>query len=898
MTPSRFVRQDGLAIITALLVMLLVSALLVGFTASVVSDQRFRGSDRDRLQSFYAAHAGLEKLTADLGNYFQVNYAPTAAQVNALTAAAPALPGVAFVAPGGGNGYAITWANADAAGNPKAVVQTISSGPYQGLMAMLTQYTMDVTAKTATGGETHLRRNLETVAIPVFQFGIFSDTDLSYFAGPAFIFGGRVHTNGNLFLASGSTLTLSDKVTAVGDVVRQDLSNGASINLPTVHNGTVQLPTAPGALRSLAPNEGSLTGFLGSAPNPFWTNISLTTYNGQIRNGATGAHALILPVVMAGGSNPDIVRRPASPNENVTNSVLFGERYFSKVSVRILLSDTSADIQNLPTVTATPPISLEPAAWPPAGYNGGAGLDSLHPPVAGSPGPAAGPPTTTANTALNAGTINVTSTAGFPANGSIVLNGVTVYCTAKTATKFQGCTGTPATVFPLPVTNGYLTPANTGTIGGFIKIEMENNAGVWSDVTLEILNHGFSSGNMKIGAGCGDPNPDAIIRLERIADMPANNGACGMGGGTTTVAGDFWPLTLFDTREALQRDNAPASGAIILGGVMYYVALDVRNLTRWIQGVGNFAGGSGPNANNANGAGYTIYFSDRRNNRNAASAETGEFGFEDIINPIDPNGVPNAVLDPAEDLNGNGALDTYGQFPSYNGVQNSVAPGSLAPLTGAARTTTQLSGLQAQVNRPVLFRRALKLINGSLGNIIAPGLSIFSENPVYIQGDWNASSAVGFGSPHVATAVIADAVTLLGNEWNDDNSFANPYNPGARTRATNPYYRVAIVAGKNPSFLLPAWSGVSDFGTDGGTHNFLRYLESGGTVNYQGSLVSFYNARQATGIYKCCNTVYSAPTRAYRFDGEFMTPALLPPLTPAFRDLDTLGFSQEIRPGK
>ena len=146
--------------------------------------------------------------------------------------------------------------------------------------------------------------------------------------------------------------------------------------------------------------------------------------------------------------------------------------------------------------------------------------------------------------------------------------------------------------------------------------------------------------------------------------------------------------------------------------------------------------------------------------------------------------------------------------------------------------------------------------------------------------------------------MAADAVTLLGNEWNDDNSFANPYNPAARTRATNPFYRVAIIAGKNPSFQLPAWAAVSAVGTDGGTHNFLRYLESGGTVNYMGSIASFYYNRQATGIYKCCNTVYAAPTRAYQFDVNFLNPLLLPPLTPVFRDVDTLGFAQEIRPGK
>ena len=40
---------------------------------------------------------------------------------------------------------------------------------------------------------------------------MFSDVDLSFFAGPNFNFGGRVHTNGTLFLAQGDggTLTLT-----------------------------------------------------------------------------------------------------------------------------------------------------------------------------------------------------------------------------------------------------------------------------------------------------------------------------------------------------------------------------------------------------------------------------------------------------------------------------------------------------------------------------------------------------------------------------------------------------------------------------------------------------------------------------------------------------------------
>ena len=49
----------------------------------------------------------------------------------------------------------------------------------------------------------HLIRTIQAVAIPVFQFGMFSESDLSFFAGANFTFGGRVHTNGNLWLAAG-----------------------------------------------------------------------------------------------------------------------------------------------------------------------------------------------------------------------------------------------------------------------------------------------------------------------------------------------------------------------------------------------------------------------------------------------------------------------------------------------------------------------------------------------------------------------------------------------------------------------------------------------------------------------------------------------------------------------
>ncbi len=375
----------GVAMIATLLVLMLVSALLVGFTAVIMGDQRYRGIDKDRTVAFYGAQAGIEKLSADLGNLFFVNLAPTTAQVNALTVDAnkPPITGINYLQSDGTSGYYISFVD-DGTGHPKATSGTVKSGSYTGLIALLTDYTLNAVARTTAGSEVHLQKGIQTVAIPVFQFGMFSDVDLSFFAGANFNFGGRVHTNGNLFLAGGATLTLSDKVTAVGQVIRQNLSNGASINTSPAHNSNIQVLTAPGAYRNLLATEGSEVGALGSALNSNWTTISLSTYNGYIKNGLTGAVALNLPLLTAGGTNPDLVMRPATTTENVTNPTLFGERYFSKVSLRILLSDTAADLTNLPTVTATAPVSLEPAAWPPAGYV----LSSTKPAIASSGGSA------------------------------------------------------------------------------------------------------------------------------------------------------------------------------------------------------------------------------------------------------------------------------------------------------------------------------------------------------------------------------------------------------------------------------------------------------------------------------------------------------------------------------
>ncbi len=225
-------------------------------------------------------------------------------------------------------------------------------------------------------------------------------------------------------------------------------------------------------------------------------------------------------------------------------------------------------------------------------------------------------------------------------------------------------------------------------------------------------------------------------------------------------------------------------------------------------------------------------------------------------------------------------------------------------------------------------RHALKLVDGSLGYVPVRsdngqgGFTVASENPVYVYGNYNSNCTAAGGAGctpgnpnfdgtwnpppyveplHAASGIIADAVTMLSNNWSDLASLNSPSNDGGRPAATT-YYRVAVSGGKNINFLVnvccAAWA-VGDWGTDGGLHNFLRQLENWGgqTLNYKGSMASLYYSTYSTGTDKNGGgTTYEPPARNYIFDPLFTQPQNLPPGTPLFRDIDNLSYRQSFTP--
>src|SRR5580698_6957933 len=256
----------GFTLIAALLLTLLLSGLAIGLIYLVTNEQHMGNNDLGNNLAYYGAESGMENLTSQLALLYQSSQAPNAASITALTA--PANYPTAITGSMISNmNYteSITWPATQTNGkpcpnvpNPCSAWDIVGSGPDQGMVASLIPFNLQVTATSqsnagqfsaysemaATGSSVNLTRTVEVALLPAFEFGVFCDGDCDYFAGPNFNFGGRVHANGNLFLASGSALTFTDKVAAVGQVVTSQLENGWPTS--TGYTGAVYAPNAAG----------------------------------------------------------------------------------------------------------------------------------------------------------------------------------------------------------------------------------------------------------------------------------------------------------------------------------------------------------------------------------------------------------------------------------------------------------------------------------------------------------------------------------------------------------------------------------------------------------------------------------------------------------------------------
>ncbi len=756
---NRETNDSGVALIVVLLLMLVFTIIMLGLYFQTTGEQKVAASDRDNTAAFYAAQGALENMSSNLANLFIQSPSPTPLQISALTAASyqPSLPNITFPA----GGYTIT--NLPTPANPPTPACTPTAtvlcstngiipgtGPLAGLMGIITPFTLTVIADGPNNTEVKMTRGVQEVAVPVWQFGIFSNGDQAFFANPAFSFGGRVHANGNLYLTTGSTLTLNDKVTAAGSIIVTQLENGNAVGNNNQGGAGTAIDVTTGAAGGCpaptcaALTEGSVAGGPGSAAEANWSTVSMTDFAGNIRDGTTGAKVLNLALAFAGAAPIAMAQRPPLPPAPADNATLTSERFFNLANVRILLSDTQAAITSLPGIDT----SVNPYPLAEVGSTGAE--------------PALGDATKIQRTTPGSNNYYLPPT--------------------------DACHPPLAESFGYVGDQNYLSPAGATLLGGYIKIEVQQEppAG-WKDVTQEVLSLGVMSGiggmaaptfstatsggtlaknttykyevtalgpwgesqgtaaaettgnstnnntitvkwttavtgatGYKVYRGTGSPIVWAGYFSSAAGTVQYTDTGAAPTAGTPpapctnisvvqleeagphysapTTATSYIPINIYDPREGELRDTnsftggvnyngiTPANTTDALNGVMNLVQVNVGNLQQWLANTLCTAATvptSCPSGALAyQNVGYTLYFSDRRGNHSVPSkcvptpstpsgwpypptcpplqTETGEYGYEDSINPENPNGAPNGVLDGGPVTWGGGAAGGAG----------------------------------------------------------------------------------------------------------------------------------------------------------------------------------------------------------------------------------------------
>lgn len=916
-------KQNGSAMIIALLVL----ALLLSFVAIAVSrttsETIASSNDAAESRAFSASQASLEVMTRNFDKIFEEKLSPTSSDLTHVKSLLP---------PGFDTDYTFT----QDITQTKATETVVMSGQLlQGLNALRDEWQIDSTAtEKSSGVQVALRRKFYNNRVPIFQFGIFYDDDLEFHPGPRFDFGGRVHANGNLFLMAQTGLYFSSRVSSVGQIVTDVARNGRDWSQ---WGENVYVKNGSGTYVKLLHTMGSVLKTPINGTNVFASNSDMptayksanwTTNKGLFQGNLLAEQArLDLPLKIASnisGGNLDyieLIRRGKNVGDLYSNNGLLSpvttanedsgitskERYANKKGIRISLSDSKAKLPGCASGTGTAAVSTACGIR----LDGAASGDGSDPSI----GEARGyrPKVMTDGyqaTRINGERFYVSGRQVWIKVELVGINTVNGLIETEDVTEDFLSMGVTEPAQPISVAgvtkfsiNGY---GNTDS-RSIIKLQRFNITGLPVTSADTTYMTSFSTWNGNVVIAEKDTSDAASVLDNGFIDHNDHKKTAIVDDSTKIRKVVPFPIQMFDTREGLYNDDITPTNAGIYGnnvpwaGVMSMVDIDVANLKNFLDGNYNsYMPTSGTryttakshalrNTDVPDANGWVLYISDRRGDGDF----DGEYDMEDIY------GNNDGTKQAGEDVNNNGTLETdySNEAVRYTGAGNHVSPAFAASVEHS------------------FYRRGVRLINGtnlpgiydSANSLNTKGFTVASENGVYVKGNYNSTGISTVGTPtasinylpqdtpqHIPASVVADAITILSNNWNDAISFRYPFTLNQRN-ATETTIRFAMLSGDaKSSFEGSPNQGGGDPRLTGGVHNFKRFLENWGSnrLNYSGSLINLYNSHNNNSAFKCCNKVYSPPTRNWVFDTSFLDPTRLPPGTPFFQTIQLTGFQR------
>jgi len=151
--------------------------------------------------------------------------------------------------------------------------------------------------------------------------------------------------------------------------------------------------------------------------------------------------------------------------------------------------------------------------------------------------------------------------------------------------------------------------------------------------------------------------------------------------------------------------------------------------------------------------------------------------------------------------------------------------------------------------------------------------TIATDNPLYIQGDFNTINRKG-------VAIIADAINVLSRTWTTKNCNVAYPNTNATTSV-------------NAAFITGNSVTANTFA--GGAINYPRFHErwvigTGTAFNYRGAFINLWTSTQANGAWCLGGNCYSAPIRNWGWETNFQDPNFWPPFLPSVYSVERVGF--------
>ena len=780
--------QRGSAIVIAVFILVLLSAFVALALSRTATEAAAVGNEASEARTFYAAQGSLEMMTRNFNKVFEVKLSPADSDFNPLRIAG--VPGFTSAQ------YDFNQ-QVDLVGD--AVITPIDTGPFAGLSATQDKWRLRTTTTDARSGiQVQLTRNILNNLIPIFQFGIFYNDDMELHPGARFDFGGRVHSNGSLFLMSKDTagIYFSSRVSAVGEIIADVNRNGKAWNTDwgenvQILNGGiyVQLTHDKGSALSTPANGAALF----RDPNkplynpdmpPVYTSANWTaneaTFGGNLlarqksldlplKIASTNAGKALdyVELIKRGKSVGDLYNAggtPTAPNiapvpaNTADTEVTVSERYYYKKGIRISIADSKAKLPGCASGTGTAAIAgpcgvrLDGASAKPAGANpwGAADGNGSHgyQPLPMKDGYQATRlngerfRTSAGEVWIKIELVDKDSTNAIVSKDvteDILSLGVTEVAPFASSISGYGSKDARSVIklqrFAIPG-NGITATDNPNTT--FLSIGGANYN------VVKVSEYAYKNGS-QTGQNI---NPDNAVSSDNTNHSQIISVLDSKGTGTQYKIVPF-PIEMFDAREGIYNVDTGVFNAsstygtnVPWAGVMSMVDIDVANLKTFLEGGFNSTMPINTNFYASRTPNKPLSNADVPQNKGwvvYASDRRGDSDFDGEYDMEDVFGGNDGNLQTGEDVNKNGLLDVNytGEAVKYvaGGLFASAAiPGSYVP-----------PGYAATIDHP-FYRRGFRLIRGQQlpGNFDfadpsnTKGFTFASENGVYVQGNYNA----------------------------------------------------------------------------------------------------------------------------------------------------------------